>query len=38
MNGTATTIKLVCVRSQKRTQAEQEIPELSTGSALPLST
>ena len=29
MNGTATLTKLVCVRSQKRTLAEQEIPELS---------
>ena len=29
VNGTATLTKLVCVRSQKRTLAEQEIPELS---------
>ena len=29
VNGTATLTKLVCVRSQKRTVAEQEIPELS---------
>ena len=29
VNGTSTIIKLACVRSQKRTQAEQEIRELS---------